>query len=349
MPHLRVMVVPAQGPRTKPKALDWAIPFSRGTFLAVYDAEDRPDPGQLRAALDAFRMHEPNVACVQASLVIHNARDSWLSRMFATEYAGQFDGFMPGIAWFGLPLPLGGSSNHFRTSALREVGGWDPYNVTEDADLGVRLARFGYRSVMFSSDTYEEAPARFGSWLRQRTRWMKGWMQTWSVHMRAPWRLCREAGISGFLTLNLMIGGNVLAALAHPFLLVAVIADMLSQHGGWSAFTQSFAPLMSLHLITIAAGYLSSIMAGLVGLSRRKRLRDGWILLLTPLYWICLSLAAWRALYQLLRDPYRWEKTEHGVSAHEWVPPQEHSQSDAERELPAHGSRWRTARVTDSL
>lgn len=188
MPHVQVIIAPTAGPKTKPKALNCALTFARGTFITVFDAEDRPDPNQLREALDVFRTHGLEVVCAQASLCIDNTADGWLPRMFTAEYAGQFDVFLQGFSNFEMPLPLGGSSNHFRTSTLREVGGWDPYNVTEDADLGFRLARFGYRSVMFPSTTYEEAPARFGAWLRQRSRWMKGWM-----------RPCQEVEIHPFL------------------------------------------------------------------------------------------------------------------------------------------------------
>jgi hypothetical protein len=313
MPHVQVLLAPAEGPRTKPKALNCALPFVRGSFTAVFDAEDRPDPGQLRAALDAFRSQATNVACVQASLCIENWSDSWLSRMFAAEYAGQFDVFLPGLAAFAVPLPLGGSSNHFRTATLRKVGGWDAYNVTEDADLGFRLARFGYRSATFTSTTFEEAPARFSGWLRQRSRWMKGWMQTWSVHMRRPGRLWSDAGAKGFLTLNIIVGGNVLSALAFPILAVNVVFDMMARYGG---MTDWFAanPATPLHLTTILAGFVSTIVVGLMGLGRRGQLRQGWVLALTPVYWGCLSIAAWRALYQLLTEPYRWEKTEHGLS-----------------------------------
>ncbi|MEH6951855.1 glycosyltransferase family 2 protein [Nitrobacter sp. NHB1] len=313
MPQVQVLLAPAIGPRTKPKALNCALPFARGSFTAVFDAEDRPDPGQLRAALDAFRTQGTDVACVQASLCIENQSDSWLSRMFAAEYAGQFDVFLPGLASFGVPLPLGGSSNHFRTAVLREVGGWDAYNVTEDADLGFRLARFGYRSTTFVSTTFEEAPVRFGGWLRQRSRWMKGWMQTWSVHMRRPWRLWWEAGAKGFLTLNAVVGGNVLTALAFPVLVVNVAFDAMARFGMTDWFAAN--PVTPLHWTTIAAGFVSTIVVALMGLARRGQLRQGWILALTPVYWACLSIAAWRALYQLLSEPYRWEKTEHGLSS----------------------------------
>jgi cellulose synthase/poly-beta-1,6-N-acetylglucosamine synthase-like glycosyltransferase len=313
MPPVQVLIASAMKPKTKPKALNCALPFARGSFTAVFDAEDRPDPGQLRAALDAFRSQGADVACAQASLCIHN-QESWLSRTFAAEYAGQFDVFLPGLAAMRMPLPLGGSSNHFRTAVLREVGGWDAWNVTEDADLGFRLARFGYRSVTFDSTTSEEAPIRFKAWLGQRSRWMKGWMQTWGVHMREPGRLWRQAGPRGFLTLNIIVGGNVLTALAYPVLVIELAAYLLANiTGGGSGlfFTGSLAPL---HVATITAGFASTVLIGLMGLSRRGRLRSGWVLALTPVYWGCLTIAAWRALWELWRDPYRWEKTEHGLT-----------------------------------
>jgi glycosyltransferase XagB len=316
MPHVQVLIAPATGPQTKPKALNCALPFARGSFIAVFDAEDRPDPGQLRAALDAFRRYGADVACAQASLCIHNFEESWLSCVFATEYAGQFDVFLPGLAAMRMPLPLGGSSNHFRTAALREVGGWDAWNVTEDADLGFRLARFGYRSVTFDSTTNEEAPIRFKAWLGQRSRWMKGWMQTWSVHMRQPRRLWREAGPRGFFALNIIVGGNVLTALAYPVLVVELAAYFLNDitaagiMPGW-LFTGSLAPL---HIAAVAGGFVSTVVVGLMGLARRGRLRSGRVLVSTPFYWALLSIAAWRALWQLWRDPYRWDKTEHGLT-----------------------------------
>ncbi len=232
--------------------------------------------------------------------------------MFVAEYAGQFDIFLPGMAELGLPLPLGGTSNHFRTAVLREVGGWDAFNVTEDADLGFRLARMGYRSVTFASTTYEEAPIRFSAWLHQRSRWMKGWIQTWCVHMRHPWRLWRDMGTRGFLTLNLIAGGNVITALAYPILLVICVRCTVPGLTSGAQFTMDWpAPL---HLVSIMAGYVSTIVIGVLGLARRRQMRHAWILALTPLYWICLSIAAWRAIFQYIWSPYRWEKTDHGIA-----------------------------------
>ncbi len=172
-----VIVVPAAKPRTKPKALAFALPFARGEFVAIYDAEDQPHPDQLREAHAIFSRSPPELACLQAAIVVDNSGASWLARLFAIEYSALFDGLLPTLAALGMPLPLGGTSNHFRRRALEEVGGWDPYNVTEDADLGLRLARFGYRSATFDLPTLEEAPSSLGSWMRQRTRWFKGWMR----------------------------------------------------------------------------------------------------------------------------------------------------------------------------
>jgi cellulose synthase/poly-beta-1,6-N-acetylglucosamine synthase-like glycosyltransferase len=184
--------------------------------------------------------------------------------------------------------------------------------VTEDADLGIRLARFGHRTGVVASTTWEEAPSRFTPWLRQRTRWFKGWLQTWGVHMRRPWRLYRELGAGGFAAFHLTVGGTVLAALVHPFFLLLLIADFLN--GTLTVESASLATTLhkSLALTTLLSGYLGSALLGLVGLARRGMLRNGWVLLTIPLYWLLLSFAAWRALIQLLIAPHRWEKTEHG-------------------------------------
>jgi cellulose synthase/poly-beta-1,6-N-acetylglucosamine synthase-like glycosyltransferase len=310
-PPFEIMIAPDSGPRTKPKALNAALSLARGSFLVVYDAEDRPEPDQLRLALEAFVAGDERLACVQARLTIDNAADSWLTRLFAAEYAGLFDVFLPGLAAWRLPLPLGGSSNHFRTSVLRRVGAWDPYNVTEDADLGMRLARFGYRTAMIPSTTHEEAPARFAPWLRQRTRWFKGWMQTWLVHSRSPLRLADDLGPTGLVVFQLLVGGTVLAALIHSLFAVVLLWQIAA--ASMSAEV-TLPPMPGFHAAILFGGYLTSAMLGLIGLARRRALNCAWALLLMPAYWLLLSLAAWRALYQLVRDPYRWEKTEHGLA-----------------------------------
>jgi cellulose synthase/poly-beta-1,6-N-acetylglucosamine synthase-like glycosyltransferase len=313
-PSYHLVVAPRCAPRTKPKALNAALPFARGTLTAVYDAEDRPDPDQLRIVAARFRDGNERLACVQARLTIDNTSDSWLSRLFTAEYCGQFDVLLPALAHWQLPLPLGGSSNHFVTEALRKAGAWDPYNVTEDADLGMRLARLGYDTAVVNSSTYEEAPSRIKPWVHQRTRWFKGWMQTWLVHMRAPMILLSEMGLPGFLVFQLLVGGTVLSALVHPlFLAVGLFrlftGTLLTGDGGVLQMV-----LLALYAVIFVAGYVATAVLSIIGLSRRNLLRHAYSLVLVPVLWLMLSAAAWRALFQLFYAPYHWDKTEHGLA-----------------------------------
>ena len=312
-PSFEIVIAPDFGPRTKPKALNAALPFARGLYTVVYDAEDTPEPGQLRRAVATFMANDDQLACLQASLTIDNTADNWLACMFTANYAGQFDVFLPGLASLRVPFPLGGSSNHFRTTVLHRVGGWDPYNVTEDADLGIRLHRCGYRAATLRSSTYEEAPTRFVPWIKQRTRWFKGWMQTWRVHMRRPLQLVRDVGLGGAAAFQLCLACNVVAPLIHPIFMIRLCYALLMQPretitgadpGAW------------IFIATFLAGYASTIALDLVGLQRRRLLAHRWVLVLTPLHWLLLSLAAWRALFQLLYDQQGWEKTEHGLAKH---------------------------------
>jgi cellulose synthase/poly-beta-1,6-N-acetylglucosamine synthase-like glycosyltransferase len=311
-PPFEIIIAPPVGPRTKPKALNVALPFARGAYTVVYDAEDVPEPDQLRRAIDVFRRTGNRLACLQASLTVDNTADNWLARMFTANYAGQFDVFLPGLAALHLPFPLGGSSNHFRTAALRKVGAWDPYNVTEDADLGIRLCRLGYRSAALISATYEEAPALYAPWLAQRTRWYKGWMQTWLVHMRSPKMLWRELGPAGAIAFQIFFAANVLAALIHPLFMAGLGYTLFALPTPWAnAIIDNAAPIFATSLLS---GYASTMVLDLIGLRRRGLIGQAWVLLLTPLHWFLLSLAAWRALFQLLYAPQRWEKTEHGLA-----------------------------------
>ena len=304
--RLPITVVPARpaGPRTKPKALNIALELARGSFVAIYDAEDRPESHQLRRALEAFRSAGDDLACVQAPLCI-DTDTTWLARYFTAEYAGHFDVFLPKLAEFGLPLPLGGSSNHFRTAALRKAGGWDPYNVTEDADLGMRLARLGYRCGVIESTTFEEAPATARRRLGQRSRWLKGWMQTFLVHTRQPQRLFHELGPHGFATFFLMVGGNAFVALVHPIFVVGLCWRV--------AFGAEGSIDAGLCGISVVAGYGPSVALAWRGLSFRGVPDKLRILAWTPLHWLLLSGAAWWAAIELTHAPFRWNKTEHGL------------------------------------
>jgi cellulose synthase/poly-beta-1,6-N-acetylglucosamine synthase-like glycosyltransferase len=311
--HMRVFRVPAGEPRTKPRALNAALAVARGTFVVVYDAEDVPDPLQLRAAVGAFRAADARLGCLQARLAIDNAAESWLTRLFAIEYAGLFDVVKAGFARVHLPIPLGGSSNHMRTAVLREVGGWDAWNVTEDADLGVRLARAGYRVGDLPSTTWEEAPASLRAWFRQRIRWQKGWMQTAITHTREPVRTIRELGLFNSLVLGTMVVGSIIGALGLP-IFVPLLAGWLDTGLDWSDRPWIFVGQVVAWLVW-AGGLAAVIVPPFVGIWRRRwPAMLPWLLVL-PVYVCLISIAAWFALFALIRSPYAWSKTVHGVTS----------------------------------
>ncbi|WP_094506340.1 glycosyltransferase family 2 protein [Brucella thiophenivorans] len=306
-----LILVPNGGPRTKPKALNYALQFARGEIVAVFDAEDRPHPDQLLEAWQAFEREGPKLACVQAPLIIGNFRQNLLTRMFAFEYAALFRGLVPWLASQGLVIPLGGTSNHFRRSCLEEVGGWDAYNVTEDADLGLRLARFGYGIGVISRGTIEDAPIDFSVWNKQRTRWIKGWMQTWLVHGRNPYNASRELGWWRFTVNQIYTLGIIGSALLHPFMLMTVallFASMLL-----SPLTSENIWLLRIDMVNILLAYLSFYVLGSKTMEPTE-LSGYFYILAIPVYWVLISLSAWRAVWQLVRKPHLWEKTPHQPS-----------------------------------
>ncbi|WP_245581949.1 glycosyltransferase family 2 protein [Phyllobacterium phragmitis] len=311
-PCFEIIRVPGIGPRTKPKALSYALQFARGEFLVVYDAEDRPHPDQLLEAWGTFAAGGEDLACLQAPLLISNVRSNWLTRMFAFEYAALFRGLLPWLASRNLVIPLGGTSNHLRRKCLEIVGGWDSHNVTEDADLGVRLARFGYRVGVITRGTWEDAPEEYVDWKKQRTRWLKGWMQTWLVHMRNPWRTCRELGTVRFIIGMLYMTGLILSALIYPFMLLMVALLVMVSVGGQSSFWSFH--LLCIDIVNIVLAYFSYYVLGLKTLGPGER-QAGSYFCWIPVYWLLMSFSAWRALWQLFRAPHLWEKTPHRPSA----------------------------------
>lgn len=306
---VEIVEVPRGMPGTKPNALTYALALTKGEFIAVYDAEDRPHPMQLREAWQRFARADAGLACLQAPINIENGDAGILPRMFELEYAALFHRLLPYLAQKRMPLPLGGTSNHFRRSALEEVGGWDPYNVTEDADLGVRLARYGYRTDVIRAPTGEDAPETFAIWLKQRTRWLKGWAQTWLVHMRDPRQLMSDIGFRSFVGVQILLAGLLGSALLHPVLLVTG-AGLAA-----SAVVEDLPPiqrvLFMLDVFNIVLGYGAFLLLGWRATPRPRR-RGFWrLVLFTPVYWLMMSVAAWRAMVQLYADPHRWEKTPH--------------------------------------
>jgi glycosyltransferase XagB len=312
--HIEVIVVPRGRPQTKPRALNYALQFARGELLTIFDAEDIPEPNQLRHAAERFHGAGENLACLQAQLVFFNSRENWLTRQFTAEYATLFGLVLPALADQGLPLPLGGTSNHFRTDILRKIGAWDPYNVTEDADLGLRLARLGYTTDVIASFTKEEANTQLANWTRQRARWLKGFLQTWLVHMRNPIKVVQEIGLSGFWVLQSCTIGIFVSALLHPFMLAATIYFFMTNQPPKSEAALSSTLLGGMGLAVFALGYGVTMIAAHRAL-RLRGFRNWWLTIATmPLYWLLQSIAAWLALWQFIVAPFEWNKTEHGLS-----------------------------------
>ncbi len=304
-----LVIVQPSLPQTKPKALNYALPTARGDLVVIYDAEDEPEPNQLRLAAETFAAAPDDLACVQARLNFYNSGENWLTRLFTLEYSLWFDHFLPALDRIGAPAPLGGTSNIFRIEALIEAGGWDAHNVTEDADLGLRFARRGWRTAMISSTTYEEANCALPNWIRQRSRWMKGFMQTWLVHRRrapslADWR--------SVISVDLFIGGTVIAALAAPLLWIASLVELF---GGASASAFLPAPAGEIATSALTLGNIALIALGAIApLSRGMPQLSPWALFM-PVYWLMMAWAAYVALWQLATRPHYWEKTDHSLSA----------------------------------
>jgi cellulose synthase/poly-beta-1,6-N-acetylglucosamine synthase-like glycosyltransferase len=311
---IELVEVPPSLPRTKPKALCYALPMAGGELVALFDAEDAPHPLQLVEAWRRFRQAGPDLATVQAPLGICNREAGIIPRLFAFEYAALFRGLLPWLSRRGYVLPLGGTSNHFRRAALQAVGAWDPYNVTEDADLGLRLARFGYRTETISLPTLETAPRDFRIWLPQRTRWLKGWAQTWLVHMREPLRLFGELGFGSFLVAQILLAGMVASSLVHPLLVgTALTLAAMVAFGSHLSFWGSV--LLLVDVLNLFCGYFSFLLLGWQTLERGERSGFWKVVAFTPVYWMMISLAGWRAVWQLWRRPHHWEKTPHDEGA----------------------------------
>ena len=310
---MRVVEVPAHGSlTTKPRAMNYALDFCKGDIIGVWDAEDAPAPGQLEQVARGFHQAGPEVACLQGVLDYYNPRSNWLSRCFTLEYACWFRIIMPGLERLGLVLPLGGTTMFIRRHALEALGGWDAHNVTEDADLGIRISRAGLKTQMLNTTTYEEANCRPWPWVRQRSRWLKGFMVTYLVHMRRPARLLRELGLRRFLGLNAFFLGTLGHFLLAPFLWSFWLVLFGLPHPGPELLPvpvqQGAALLMLLfEALSAATGIAAATAAG-------RRWLIPWVPLM-PFYYPLGVLAAYKALYELIWRPFFWDKTAHGKAA----------------------------------
>jgi cellulose synthase/poly-beta-1,6-N-acetylglucosamine synthase-like glycosyltransferase len=313
-PNFEILIVPPGKPQTKPRACNFGLMHATGDFIVIYDAEDIPEPRQLKKAVLTFAQSEQTVACVQAKLNFYNAQQNMLTRLFTIEYTMWFDLILPGMQRARLSLPLGGTSNHFRTPLLRKLGGWDPYNVTEDCDLGLRLAQEKLTTVVLDSVTMEEGNSNLRNWIRQRSRWIKGYLQTYLVHMRHPWRYLRRGMYREFASLQFIIGGTPATFFVNPIMwgmLGVYIAVRPLVEATYHVLYPS--PVFYMGVICFVFGnYLFVCMSMLACMKRKEYSLMTWTLLL-PVYWLMMSVAALVALSQLIWKPHYWEKTKHGL------------------------------------
>lgn len=309
-----VVIVPHSYPKTKPKAMNYGLRHVKGKFVVIYDGEDIPDPLQLKKVVVAFEKVSNNTVCIQAKLNFYNVHQNLLTRVFTAEYSLWFDLILPGLQSIHAPIPLGGTSNHFRKKDLIQVRAWDSFNVTEDADLGMRLVKHGRKTAILNSTTYEEANSDLINWFHQRTRWIKGYIQTYLVHTRDPKNHIAATDRKTFIIFNLIIGGKVLSALLNPFMWALTITYFLFRsHVG--LLIESFFPTVVLYMGVICFFFGNFLYVFYYMLGASKRGQDELIkyVFFVPLYWLMMSLAAWKALYTLITNPHYWSKTIHGL------------------------------------
>lgn len=310
--YFTLVIVPPGLPKGKPKACNYGMIQARGEYVVIYDAEDLPEPDQLKKAITAFRKSDSRLGCVQAKLNFYNPRQNLLTRWFTTEYSMWFDLVLPGLDASGAAIPLGGTSNHFPVPCLSELGSWDPYNVTEDADLGIRMYKAGWKTAVIDSTTYEEANPDVHNWIRQRSRWVKGYIQTYLVHMRHPLQLRNQIGTKAFCSFQFVVGGTFFTLLINPLFWALTLA-WYATHSGLirSVFP---APIFYMGSLALFFGNFTFIYLNLIGCLQRGYYDMVFYALLSPLYWVLMSVAAWKGFLQLLRDPSYWEKTQHGLA-----------------------------------
>ena len=307
-----VVVVPFHMPKTKPKSCNYGLYFSRGKYLTIYDAEDIPDTDQLKKVITLFEKLPANYICIQCALNYFNRNENFLTRMFTLEYSYWFDYMLPGLDTLDIPIPLGGTSNHFKLDKLLELGGWDPFNVTEDADLGLRAYSKGYKVSIVNSTTYEEANNEPFNWIRQRSRWIKGYMQTYLVHMRNPVKLYRKVGLKGFLGFNFFIGATPLTFLIYPVLLFVFFMYVVFDF----AFISQLFPnwVLFISIFNLLIGNVLMVYINMMAVFKRRFYELILFSLANPVYWLMHSISAYKGLYQLIVNPFFWEKTNHGLS-----------------------------------
>lgn len=309
-----IEVIPDSNPKTKPKALNYGLKKATGELIVIYDAEDVPETDQLKKVVMAFDQSGIQTKCIQAKLNFYNPHQNILTRVFTAEYSLWFDLVLTGLQTIHAPIPLGGTSNHFRKSDLQELNGWDAFNVTEDADLGIRIAKKGYMTAIVNSTTYEEANSDILNWFAQRSRWIKGYMQTYLVHLRTPSDFKYRGHYFHFFTFQLVVGGKILSMLINPVMWIITIAYFAFRPTVGSTIESFFPlPIFYMGLFSFIFGNFLYLYYYMIGCAKRRHYQLIKYVFLVPFYWIGMSWAAYVAFYQLIKEPHYWSKTKHGL------------------------------------
>ena len=311
--NVGISVVPYSIPKTKPKACNWGLSLAQGDYLVIYDAEDEPEPLQLKKAYVAFNKVPSDVICLQSKLNYYNPHQNVLTRLFTAEYSLWFDIILTGLQKMNTVIPLGGTSNHFKRADLIKLEGWDAFNVTEDADLGIRLFKAGYKTAIIDSTTYEEANSELGNWVRQRSRWIKGYIQTYFVHMREPAKFFREYDLHA-LVFQLLMGGKIAFCIINPLLWLMTIS-YFALNGITAPIIETLYPshIFYMALTSFVFGNFMFFYCHMIGCAKRSQWTLLKYLILVPFYWLLISAATLLAIYQFIVKPHFWEKTVHGL------------------------------------
>ena len=312
--YFTVLVVPDSKPKTKPKALNYGLKFTTGEYAVIYDAEDIPDPDQLKKAVIAFEKTDEKTICVQAKLKFYNPQQNLLTKLFAADYSLWFDVILPGLQSIGAPIPLGGTSNHFRTNDLKKLHGWDSFNVTEDADLGIRIMKRGYKTAIVDSYTQEEANSDLLNWFRQRSRWIKGYLQTYLVHMRDLRGFFKTTSDTSFLTFQLVFGAKIVSMLLNPVMWTLTVSYFLFRPQIGLFIESLFPPVIFyLGVFSLVIGNFMYAYFYMLGAAKQEHWENVYVALVMPFYWLGISAAAVKAGYELVKRPFYWHKTKHGL------------------------------------
>lgn len=311
--HFRIVIVPHSMPKTKPKACNYGLNIAKGDYVVIYDAEDKPEADQLKKAYLGFKVSNENTVCLQAKLNYYNPDHNLLTRLFTAEYSLWFDVTLPGLQSVGTTIPLGGTSNHFRTNILKELHGWDAFNVTEDCDLGARLFKQGYKTAVIDSTTLEEANSNPKNWLRQRSRWIKGYFQTYLVHNRNFFGFLKTHGYQALL-FQLVIGIRTTFILINPLLWLLTLSYFtLYQFVGPTIESFYPAPIFYMAVTSLVFGNFIYLYNYMIGCAKRGHWSTIKYVFLVPFYWLAISAAGTIAAWQLITKPHYWEKTIHGL------------------------------------